>query len=622
MNKIVLKISLNKFLCILLLTLFLIKPSFASLEKNVNFFSAWSWSNVDIKIFGNHVLTDKFGNVLKDNAISLNNVRDDYYEDDYEENNSFDGEWYFNGGSMTSPPLIVNNELFHFFESFMNGDTSKLQRETSIRYVCCRWVELESYNLKCSFINPKEDCNEEPGKMFYLLQIENESKKEECYSLCQNKYNTTQNSSLIESYINCVDDCFSKNKIFRTEEEFFSDLFGIDFYNITRPPGNKKQYGYNVLCKLENGLWCSAIHFREYSSGLRFSKPVLIFSDEELKKEFGVGSDGLIYHNKKLNSVVIENPGFNFSNITSLEEFSEKNIPGYDFKDEEDALKKLVGINILSIKKEFNNLNLFLNIKIENNGKLPVEIKEILFFDENVNYTFNAIFNDHIFNASETKELIFYTQNICSLAGKELNILIRYSPHNYLGSKEFVFEKTTKVRFEKELFYDYYDVSVYYPIDDFFVYEKNPSIVNNERIDLHVGNSNGVLRSIIKFKPVSEDFVIAKLRFNVMNFNKNAQIRFYPISNDFNTKNINFVIVPKTYNIPYDVFVDRTGDYLLDITEILKYKEGVVYGFFIKAYDEGVDNDIIISSLESDKKPKVFLLKKINKKNNLLDNIC
>ncbi|MEM2121134.1 MAG: hypothetical protein QXU20_00540 [Candidatus Woesearchaeota archaeon] len=613
--------AFKKVFCFAFLVLtLLIQPSFATLEKNVNFFSAWSWSNVDIKIFGNHVLTDKYGNVLKDNSISLSNVKDDYYEGDYEGNESFDGEWYFNGGSVTSPPLIVDNDLFKLFESFMNGDISNLPRETSIRYVCCKWLELESYQPKCSFINKNDECNEEPGKMFYLLYEENESKKEECYSFCHNKFDTTKNSSLIEKYIDCVDQCFKEKKIFRSEVEFFSDLFGITFHNATMYGGSKILYPYNVLCKLENGFWCSAIHFRQYSSGLRFSKPVLIFGDEELKKEFGVGSDSLIYYNKNLKNVVVENPGFNFKNITTLEDFAEKNIKNYDFKDEEDALKKLVSINVLNVYKDFSSLKIILNLKINNDGKMPVEIKDVLFFDNERNYTFNSLLNNNIIDVSETKELIFYTEDFCSMVGRELSVLIRYSPYNYFGSKEFVFEKTIKINFEKDLFRDYYEISIYYPVDDFFVYEANPSIINNDRIDLHVGNQNGVLRTIIKTKPIEKEFDIAKLRFNVYGFNKKSVIRFYPISSDFNINNINFVLVPKTYESHYDVMIDRKGEYFLDITDVLKDK--VVYGFFVKAYDESLDNDIIINSLESDKKPKIILLKKSDKKHNLIEKIC
>ncbi|MGB9748355.1 MAG: hypothetical protein ACP5H9_00890 [Candidatus Woesearchaeota archaeon] len=616
------KISLKKIFCIIFLILFLIKPSFAALEKNVNFFSAWSWSNVDIKIFGNHVLTDKYGNVLKDNSIALNNVKDDHYEWDYEDNNSFDGEWYFNGGSISSPKLIVNNELFHLFEDFMNGYTSKLPKETSIRYVCCKWFELESYEQRCTFINPNDECNEEPGKMLYLLQVENESKKEKCYSFCYSKYNTTQNSSLVESYVDCLDKCFLENKIFRSEEDFFSDLFEISFYNITRPNSKEKQYGYNILCKLENGLWCSAIHFRKYSSGLSFSKPVLIFGDEELKKEFGVGSEALIYHSNELKSVVIENPGFNFVNITNLEEFSEKKLPGYNFKSEEDALKKLVNLDLIGTEKYFNNLRVFLELKLKNSGEIPIEIKQVLFFYDKKNYTFNSLEKNLILNPDETGNLIFYNDDFCSVFGKELNALIVYAPYNYLGSREFVFEKTAKVKFEKNVFYDYFDVDVFYPTDDFFVYEANPSITNNDRIDLHVGNSGGVLRSVIKLKPIEDNFVSAKLRFNVLNFSKISQIRFYPISADFNSKYANFVLMPKTYNIPYDVFIDRNGEYLLDITDILKDKEKIVYGFFVKAYNEGLNNDVIINALESENKPRVILLKRSNKRNNLAEKLC
>ncbi len=606
-----------KWFVFLIAILLCIDFSSAALEKNVNFVAPWVFESVDIKIFGNAFQTDSYDNVLKNDSITadLSGSQDSRV--------FFGGEWYLNGGTVTSPELVVDNDLFNLFESLIEGDYSRLLPGFHVRYACCEWQESEVMN--CSTSSEIINCSRDPGVMIYLFYKQDDSIKQSCYSDCSSRVNGSRENSSINNYADCLNECFRERGLFENDEEafeyllnntrFHKTIFGADSYSSTI-----------ILCKIDNGLWCSSLtYFRRYSSTLRVSKPVLVFTNEELVEEFGVSPDSLIYYNPESNSLEFSEEQ-NISTNSILNFTSKLNLKINSTlltNEESELLEKLTSLKILDMKTSFKDFKLLLSFDLENTGVMPVIIKSMFLSDGNKTYSVFDLQNEKtiVINTSSKKDFLLEIKDFCDLVGKKAIFFVYYSPYNYLGTSDFIFNKSLEIKFDNDLFSDYYTLNSYYPEDDFFVYEAQPSINKNNRIDLHVGNKAGILRSFIKLNPlvINTDFKRAFLKFNVLKFDNNSSISIYSIPLDFDVESVNYAFQPRIGEFVDNVYVDKNGSFYVDVTKSVK--EGC-FGFLIRAFDENSNSEVVINSLESTNKPRILTLKPSSKKHNLLSFIC
>ena len=509
----------NKKINIMLLVFFLFSLNLVfaeTYEKRQLFFTGQnSFFDADLKISTTGVkLKDNNNNILQEgdyvcdfSKYSL--VGDNFYED-------ANGEWYFNGGQTSSPPIIWDEE-----------------KVKEVR-------EKVSTNLNLNY-----------GQNVYGGFID-----------------TTKTFS---------------------GWNFPSLVVSIDTVEIENTTGSFGPVRGAVVCANENkGIACFALGVRSLD-GLRYIfAPNGSYSYEWYVFEKHVSGEAL----RALASQI------NFQTVGSN--------PTYDLIIRDlklDLLDKIV-----------------LSFKLENDGEVPLRIKNIRVLFNNKELSFVDVLNiinvevDVDSNKEVVLELEKFFDNPCDLLNKDVKVVVEYDAPRFKCDYQIFGSVEDKISITED-YKTNYELKIINPQDDFYVYSSNAGKNFNNRIDLHVGNDNGILRSYI-YQDISKinttNLLKALLVVNVMELKgSNNEIVFYEIPNSFNPSSIKWSVQPKIGEKIETKIIEKTGLITIDITEYVKKKKG--FGFAIRAFDESINADTIINALESEQKPQIKLYYKSTK---------
>ena len=610
------------------------------IDKEVVFNGPWFYSDVTLKFSGSLLTTNPENNeVVTSDSITSN----------LSFTSNFDGEWYFNGGYVSSPRVIFNSKLMNAIIHAYDGDKSLFEQNNKliVSYVCCDEVPSESTKIHCSLI--KDNINScSRNKRFVRVTLNKdfiEGLKNACHSECSDKVGIELSA--------CLSSCFERKRInnvystyeFLLNELFFEgeedDVFGnnkISFVDVkTQTETNK----FNVVCGFidgdqdNTGLWCSALTFAVYSSGMLVSKPELILSIEELKEEFGVESisdralsiimnsigseqnnqDEAIKEDEVINEVTDElTSDMNIELLTSMDEFS--------------FLRQNTKLLLLNKRIIFDGDDLLLSFDLKNIGSKDVLIKDITITTEDGSeISFKdltrMIHNSVKVNDEEKVILGINGGDICNIINKRLIITIYYKPVNFVSEASSRLE--TRFFVNKDLFITNKRVSYEYFDKDFFIYYGEPTRIKDKRIDLHVSEDSKTILYIKNFKTkVNNNLESVVLELDVMRApDEEVSVDINGITQDFNPKKINWYLLPKTEFIK-SLVINGVGHYNIDITNsissIMSNDEGL-FGFIIES-EEPESREVVIKATESTNEPKIKIVERTDKNRNIIKELC
>ena len=260
-----------------------------------------------------------------------------------------------------------------------------------------------------------------------------------------------------------------------------------------------------------------------------------------------------------------------------------------------------------------------LSFKLHNTGRVPLRIKgfDVYFnerkvaFDDLLHVTGKEVDVDS--NKEVVLELSDYYDNLCDLIGGKLKVVVYYDAPRFKCNYEIDSLSETSVEINRSSKV-YYELIVTNPENDLFVYSAQPRVNKNNRLDLHVGYDEGVLRTFIysKMKDIKrKDLKKAILELNVMKINGDGMfIGVYELPYDWNPEKVSWSFQPRLGKLVSKEFINRTGIYKFDITKYVLEEPG--YGFALVDDNEESAGDVVFSALESDEKPKIKLYYKTN----------
>ncbi|MGB9748464.1 MAG: DNRLRE domain-containing protein [Candidatus Woesearchaeota archaeon] len=539
---------------------FVLKDSNAyTVERNNVTFVAGGNVYVDLKFSttGYH-LKDGYDNLVPNNSYVCNKenylkaLKDDFY--DYYEGDS-NGEWYFNGGSVGSPEITFDEEIFKIL--------SDLVQCRSGMETCNNYTFQGATHENCYIYGP--------GDLIF------NGKRTGCNVQCSKK-----DGVFMWGTAYCPEGLYSDWNAFFENRIKFSNVqinSGWNNDNGIRP--------FAVICKSDfEGIKCLAL-ITGIHNDLRVLWPkdhledLLVVKNEMLEKaEFLKGSE-----------------------IKSFEDL----IENYNITDASD-LKPGLKIKNTNVSLTFDSAVLSFNLV--NDGELPLKITEVIVKDSkgkerNVQDLTNNLFEELDLNQNRSVSLLLKDE-ICDLKGEELSLIIKYQAENFICNYTVNSEAESKFEINEKSVLNF-ERKVFYPDYDFYVYSKEPKKNFDNRIDLHVGNKEGIMRSYVHYdisEIKRENLVRAYLKLTSFENSSLGEVSLNSIPNDWNFGKVSFVVKPKTGSLLEKKNI-TSGANNFDITEYVKSGRG--FGFEIKAYDESIDQDIVFYALESDKKPKIIL---------------
>jgi len=260
-----------------------------------------------------------------------------------------------------------------------------------------------------------------------------------------------------------------------------------------------------------------------------------------------------------------------------------------------------------------------LSFKLHNTGRVPLRIKgfDVYFnegrvaFDDLLHVTGKEVDVDS--NKEVVLELSDYYDNLCDLIGGKLKVVVYYDAPRFKCNYEIdsLSETSVEINSSSKV---YYKLIVTNPENDLFVYSAQPHVNKNNRLDLHVGYDEGVLRTFIysKMKDIKrKDLKKAILELNVMKINGDGMfIGVYELPYDWSPEKVSWSFQPRLGKLVSKEFINRTGIYKFDITKYVLEEPG--YGFALVADNEESAGDVVFNALESDEKPEIELYYKTN----------
>jgi len=553
-----LKIQLLLLTILLFVSVFKNSNAYTVERNNVSFVSGGN-VYVDLKFstIGYH-LKDGYDNIVPNNSYVCNkenylkDLKDSF--DDYYEGES-DGEWYFNGGTVGSPEITFDSEIFQILKDLV-------QCKDGIRTCNNYTVQGITY----------EHCH-----VTGTVNLNFNMKRTGCYINCAERYGV-----LIDGSAYC-----SQGAYFDWND-FFDNR--VKFSNVKIYSGWANDEGirpFAVICRSEyEGIKCLALITGVYND-LRVLWPKDHFQDLLVVK----------------NEILEKTEFLKGSEIKSFDDL----IKNYNITDASD-LKPNLKIKNINTSLTFDSI--VLSFDLINEGQLPINIEEVVVKNSRgkkyeIQELTNNLFEDMDLNHSKSVSLVL-KEDICNLKGEEFNLIIKYKANNFICNYTIESEVSEKFNIDEKRILNF-ERKIFYPDYDFYVYSKEPKKNFDDRIDLHAGNKNGVLRSYIHYdisEIKRENLIRAYLQLTAFENTSFGEVSLNSIIEDWNFGKVSFIIRPKKGGLIETKNI-TSGTNNFDITEYVKKGSG--FGFEIKAYDESLDQDIIFYALESDKKPKIIL---------------
>jgi hypothetical protein len=291
------------------------------------------------------------------------------------------------------------------------------------------------------------------------------------------------------------------------------------------------------------------------------------------------------------------------SEIKSFEDF----IENYNITDASD-LKPSLKIKNINYSITFDSA--VFSFELINDGELPLKITDFIVKDsKGKTYAVQDLTNNLLeeIDANQNKTVsIVLSEEICNLNGEEISLILKYQAKNFICNYTLNSEEKVKFKIDERSVLNF-ERKIFYPDYDFYVYSKEQKRNFDNRIDLHAGNKEGIMRSYIHYDVSEikrENLVRAYLQLTAFENSSYGQVSLYSTISDWTPEKVSFALHPKT-GILLETKNISSGINNFDITSYVKSGKG--YGFKINAYDESVEQDIIFYALESDKKPKIVL---------------
>ncbi|MGC8929845.1 MAG: DNRLRE domain-containing protein [Candidatus Woesearchaeota archaeon] len=490
-------------------------------EKRQLFFTGGnSFFDVDLKISTTgKLLKDNNNNVLQDGDYVC-----DFSKENLKEDNFFDdenGEWYFNGGQMSSPSIVWDEEVV------------KKARDIIIKLI--------------------------PTNPYYT------------YTNTSYGYYRNQYGKFLDTPCSFCG----------WDTELQNIISGVELSNLSEGYTNMR-CGAVVCADEEKGIACIAV-----GAGYVFAPN-------------GSNSYELFVFGKQVSGEALRALAeeINFETVSSS--------PNYNL-----AMNDLK-LNLLD--------KVVLSFKLKNDGEIPLRIKNIRVLFNGKELSFVDVLNivNTEIGVGSNKDVVLELEKFfddpCDLLNKDVKVVVEYDAPRFKCDHQISDSVEDKISITED-YKTNYELRVVYPQDDFYLYSKSPGNNFNNRIDLHVGNDDGILRSYIYqdiSKLDSNNLLKALFVFNVMELKgDNIEVSIYKLPNNFNPSIIKWSVQPRIGEKIETKKIEKTGLFDIDVTDYVKKKKG--FGFALRAVDESLNADVIINSLESEQKPKIKLYYKSEK---------
>ena len=563
---------------ILILLLNTVFVSAGTIEKRVILVGGGK-VDVDLKFSVSDVeFTDDYSQVLaRDSYVcNLNN----YLSDSIKTNVVFnlDGEYYYNGGSIGSPKITVDEEVFDALERVVKSGSVKLGSDRSLNF--------NGHSVECVV----HGLGHEGFGVAYC-------------SMRGYPMSTWGTYPSIDEKI----------KYWST---FFDNRVDFSTVNVNSGVGggDDGKRPFAIVCKpSSDGIKCLGL-VTGVRGDLRILFPYNPYSSRSSIK-YGVYTD-IVVTADELKEADIDSSLLNSRSSDFYDKLSSI-ADEYNLREVDSSMVK-VSINNQEITYSMNQL--MLSFELVNKGDFPVQILGVDLSTDNGPLDFDDVLRSLLVdNGSVVLEpnesidaLLLVKESPCDLINNGINQIllnIRLLPRtincgeNNEVSVDYSFNIDENARIN-------YTIKKVYPIDDLFIVSTQPRTNKNMRIDLHIGDQliaekRTVTKTIMKIPIINKKFFKALLRFNVNELRGDyVDVGVYSVIKDFDPERVTWFRQPRRDELLDKGRIDKVGLVNFDITKALEDK---AHGLVLQSL-ENTDSEVIISALESEEKPVILLL--------------
>ncbi len=599
---------MRKLSFIILLILFILSSTFivsaGTIEKRVTLIGGGQ-VNVDLKFSVSDVeFTDDYSQVLaRDSYVCDLN---DYLSDRIITNVVFnlDGEYYYNGGSVGSPKITVDKEVFDALERVVKKNSSNtITYSLNTIYTTLKFGD---HSVSCTKYSSFK--NQEFGIVYCPMGA----------------YLTWGNYPSINEKL----DYWSG---------FFDDRIDFSTVNVNSGVGGDDgKRPFAIVCKpSSDGIKCLGL-----VTGVRGDLRIM-FTYKDVRME--VDPTNLTFVNQlKFNGWICLPNGTCARRVytdvvVSADELKGAGIDSSlldsgssDFYDEVLSVAdeyNLHSVNDSTIRVSIENPGiiysmdqLMLSFELVNKGDFPVQILGVDLSTDNGPLDFDDVLRSLLVdNGSVVLEpnesidaLLLVKESPCDLINNGIDQMllnIRLLPrtincgeNNEVGvDYSFNIDENAKIN---------YTIKKVYPIDDFFIVSTQPRTNKNMRIDLHVGDQliagkRTVTKTIMKIPITNKKFFKALLRLNINELRGDyVDVGVYSVIKDFDPERVTWFRQPRRNDLLDEKRIDKVGLINFDVTKALEDK---AHGLVLQSL-ENTDSEVIMSALESEEKPVILLL--------------
>ena len=563
---------------ILILLLNTVFVSAGTIEKRVILVGGGK-VDVDLKFSVSDVeFTDDYSQVLaRDSYVcNLNN----YLSDSIKTNVVFnlDGEYYYNGGSIGSPKITVDEEVFDALERVVKSGSVELGSDRSLNF--------NGHSVECVV----HGLGHEGFGVAYC-------------SMRGYPMSTWGTYPSIDEKI----------KYWST---FFDNRVDFSTVNVNSGVGggDDGKRPFAIVCKPSSeGIKCLGL-VTGVRGDLRILFPYNPYSSRSSIK-YGVYTD-IVVTADELKEADIDSSLLNSRSSDFYDKLSSI-ADEYNLREVDSSMVK-VSINNQEITYSMNQL--MLSFELVNKGDFPVQILGVDLSTDNGPLDFDDVLRSLLVdNGSVVLEpnesidaLLLVKESPCDLINNGINQIllnIRLLPRtincgeNNEVSVDYSFNIDENARIN-------YTIKKVYPIDDLFIVSTQPRTNKNMRIDLHIGDQliaekRTVTKTIMKIPIINKKFFKALLRFNVNELRGDyVDVGVYSVIKDFDPERVTWFRQPRRDELLDKGRIDKVGLVNFDITKALEDK---AHGLVLQSL-ENTDSEVIISALESEEKPVILLL--------------